>query len=239
MLDWLACELIAGDWRLKSLHKQILLSRAYQMSSVGQPAVLDRDPANDLLWRFDRRRLEAEEIRDSILAVHGGLVRTLYGPSVYPVIEPEVLAGQSQPGSGWGDSSPEERSRRSIYIHIKRSLLLPMLATFDASDVDASCPVRFATTQPTQALGLLNSRLLQEESQRFAAALRRDVGADPAAQVREALWRVTQRAPLDVEVQRGCDFLAEVRRRHGLTDDEALRQFCLLALNLNEFLYLD
>ncbi|HXG11107.1 MAG TPA: DUF1553 domain-containing protein, partial [Gemmataceae bacterium] len=200
---------------------------------------LTKDPENDLFWRFDLRRLSAEEVRDSILAVCGNLNRAkMGGPSVYPRIPAEVLAGQSMPGSGWGESPPEEQARRSIYVHLKRSLAVPILAAFDAADMDASCPVRFTTTQPTQALGMLNGDFLNEQAARFADDLRRQT-ADPAEQVRLALRRVTQRQPSAAEIERGVEFMSRMRARHGLTSEEALRSFCLLALNLNEFIYLD
>ena len=86
----------------------------------------------------------------------------MYGPSVYPEIPKEVLAGQSRPGLGWGHSSPEEQSRRSIYVHMKRSLLVPILSVHDQADTDSSCPVRYTTTVPTQALGMLNGEFTNE-----------------------------------------------------------------------------
>jgi hypothetical protein len=240
LLDWLACELLARGWSLKALHRLIVTSSAYRMSSQPGPAALARDPENDLFWRFDLRRLGAEEIRDSVLAVCGNLnCGQMGGPSVYPRIEAEVFAGQSRPGSGWGRSAPGEQARRSVYVHVKRSLLLPILAVFDVADTDATCPVRFATTQPTQALGMLNGAFLQEQARVFADDLRRQAGADPAAQVRLALRRVTQREPTAGEVERGVAFLASQRTRHGLAPEKALRGFCLLVLNLNEFIYLN
>ena len=106
LLDWLAVEWVRSGWRLKPIHRMILLSSAYRMSSGPQEKALARDPENRLLWRFDMRRLAAEEIRDSVLAVNGSLNLTMTGPSIYPVIPEEVLAGQSVPGQNWGDSSP-------------------------------------------------------------------------------------------------------------------------------------
>src|SRR5205814_9348697 len=132
------------------------------------------DPANDLFWRFDMRRLTAEEIRDSILTVCGNLNLKMYGPGIYPEIPKEILAGQSMPGRGWGKSSPEEQARRSVYIHVKRSLLTPILADFDFADTDSSCAVRFATTQPAQALGLLNGGFVNTQAEEFAARLKRE-----------------------------------------------------------------
>jgi hypothetical protein len=222
------------------MHKLIVLSSAYQTSSQTNPAALTRDPENDLFGRFDLRRLGAEEVRDSILAVSGNLNRSkLGGTSVYPRISAEVLAGQSRPGQGWGRSSSEDQSRRCIYVHVKRSLVLPLLAAFDAADADSSCPVRLTTTQPTQALGMLNGDFLNEQALVFADDLFQKVGENPAAQVQLALRRVTQRQPTSLEVERGVQLLARLRERHGLAPRETLRRFCLLALNLNEFIYLD
>src|SRR5690606_30858503 len=115
LLDYLATQLMAGGWKLKALHRQIMLSNTYRMSSTPNTVAQAKDPENDRFWRFDMRRLEAEEVRDSILAVGGTLNRRLGGPSIFPTIPAEVHAGQSLPGSGWGHSSAEEQARRSIY----------------------------------------------------------------------------------------------------------------------------
>ncbi|HLJ92683.1 MAG TPA: DUF1549 and DUF1553 domain-containing protein, partial [Gemmataceae bacterium] len=240
LLDWLAGQFVAHGWKLKTMHKLLVLSSTYRMSAQPNAAAWTKDPENDRWWRFDARRLEAEEIRDSILAVCGNLhLQKMGGPSVYPLIPREVLAGQSMPGAGWGNSPPEDRNRRSIYIHIKRSLAVPLLAAFDAPDTDASCPVRFTTTQPAQALGMLNSSFLNEQAGVFAHRLREQAGPEPAAQVRLALWHTLQREPREPEIERGVRFLQRMRAEHHATAEEALRSFCLLALNLNEFVYLD
>ncbi len=187
LLDWLASEFMAQGWKFKALHRLIMTSNAYRMSSRENPKSFAADPANDHLWRFDMRRLSAEEIRDSILAISGNLNLKMFGPGVYPEIPAEVLAGQSIPGRGWGKSPPEEQARRSIYIHVKRSLLYPVLESFDVAETDRSTPVRFATTQPTQALGMLNGEFLNKQAEIFAQRLRREAGADVPAQVRLAL----------------------------------------------------
>jgi hypothetical protein len=240
LLDWLAGEFVSGGWRLKPLHRLIVLSSAYRLSSRADARALAKDPENGLFGRFDMRRLSAEEVRDSILAVNGSLnLKKMYGPSVFVPIPAEVLAGQSMPGWGWGKSSPEDEVRRSVYIHVKRTLAVPILASFDAADTDASCPVRFATTQPTQALGMINSKFVNDQAKVFAAFARKQAGADPAAQVRLVLRRVLQREPEAKEVERGVKFLEAMRAEDHLDDAGALRCFCLLALNLNEFMYLD
>jgi hypothetical protein len=150
------------------------------------------------------------------------------------------LAGQSIPGNGWDlKCPPEEQARRSVYVHIKRSLAVPILVGFDAADPDGSCPVRFVTTQPGQALGMLNSSFLHEQAKLCADAVRKKAGDDLTEAVRLALWRVTQREPTAGEIERGVAFIGKMQRTHQLKPEEALRTFCLLALNLNEFIYVD
>lgn len=239
LLDWLAGELVRGGWRMKPIHKLIMMSSAYQMSSRADPKALARDPENDLFQHFDMRRLDAEEIRDSILAVNGTLNPKMYGPSIYPAIPAEVLAGQSMPGAGWDKSTPEEQARRSIYIHIKRSLTVPMLASFDVPETDFTCPARNVTTQPTQALSMLNSAFVNEQAGVYADYVGKGAGADRVEQVRFTLRRVFQREPRPAEVARGVALMQDLVARHAKSESEALRYFCLVALNLNEFLYLD
>ena len=198
------------------------------------------DPENDLLSHFDLRRLTAEEVRDSILAACGNLNHDkTEGPSVYPVIPREVLAGQSVPGRNWEKSSPEEAASRSVFVHIKRSLAVPLLAAFDAADPDSPCPVRFTTTQPSQALSLINSTFANEQAAVFARSLRGEAGNDAAACVRAGLARVLQRSPAEREIARGVKFMEVNLQQENVSADEALRRFCLLAINLNEFVFLD
>jgi mono/diheme cytochrome c family protein len=239
LLDWLASEFIDRGWRLKEMHRLIMLSSAYQMSSRGSAAGLARDPQNDLFWRFDMRRLAAEEIRDSILAVNGRLNLKMGGPSIYTTISREVLAGQSMPGHGWGKSPPEEESRRSIYIHVKRSLITPILETFDFADTDSTCPVRFSTTQATQALGMLNGEFINGEAKAFAARVRKEGGPNPADQVRLAFHLATARKASAAEVERALRLMRRLESEERLSGEASLEQFCLLVLNLNEFMYLD
>ena len=240
LLDWLAATLVEKGWSIKSMHRLIMNSAAYQMSSAGREEALSKDATNDHFWRFDMRRLSAEEVRDSILWANGTLNEDrMFGPSIYTDIPAEVKAGQSQPGSGWGSSSPEDKARRSVYIHVKRSLLDPMLESFDMADTDQTCPVRFATTQPTQALGLLNSEFILEQASIFAAMLNDDHPDMLEAQIRIALQRVTQRQPTDTEISRGVKLINTLQTDNHMTLEQARKYFCLVALNLNEFIYLD
>jgi hypothetical protein len=224
---------------MKRMHRLIMTSQAYQMSSHGRSDGLKTDPLNDLLWRFDMRRLTAEEIRDSILAVNGSLNSKMFGPSIYVEIPKEVLAGQSVPGKNWGKSSPEDQARRSIYIHVKRSLITPILESFDLAETDRSTPTRFSTVQPTQALGMLNSDFLNRQAEVLAARLRKEAGDDLRKQVRLALSLVTSRTPTNAEVKRGVHLIESLKAEEKATPEIALKYFCLMALNLNEMVYLD
>jgi hypothetical protein len=246
LINWMAAEFLAQNWSIKSLHRLMLTSNTYRQSSVyvppgaGQPDPLAIDPQNDLMWRFDMRRLRSEEVRDSILAANGRLdVETMFGPSVFVKIPKAVLAGQSIPGYGWGEATPDDERRRSIYIHSKRSLQVPLLAAFDMADTDFTCPVRFSSTQPTQALGLLNSEFANEEAQAFADFAKKEAGATTLDQVRFILERVCQRPATGTEIARGLDLIDDLQQEFHQSPEAALKNFCLLALNLDEFLYLD
>ena len=240
LLDWLAAEFVNQNWSIKAMHRLIMSSSAYRMSSRFDQTCYELDPTNDRLWRFDLRRLTAEEIRDSILAVNGQLNRSaMFGPSIFTKLPPEVLAGQSRPGEGWGSSSEEDRRRRSIYIHVKRSVGVPILQNNDSADTDNSCPVRFITTQPTQALGMLNSEFTNEQAAAFAADVA-ELHESIEKQVAEVLQRVLQRQPTAAELERGQRLIASLQAAdESVTPRQALKYFCLLAINLNEFVYID
>jgi hypothetical protein len=238
LLDYLASRLIEGQWHIKPLHRLIVTSDAYKRASQNSEAAVAIDQENDLFWRFDPRRLSAEEVRDSMLAASGRLDGRVGGQSIYPILEPEVLAGQSRPGEGWGDSSEADRARRSIYVFTKRSLAVPLLASFDAADTDFTCPVRFATTQPTQALGLINGGFVHQVAQWMAV----DIGIEEKSLdtfIREAILRTTQRPAAEDEIARGIELADSLQREHGQSYQQACEIICLTALNLNEFIYLD
>lgn len=239
LLDWLAARFVESGWSVKAMHRLIMASATYQMSSRPNEASYAIDPVNDRFWRFDMRRLSAEEVRDSILWANGSLnAEKMFGPSIYTDIPDAVKAGQSRPGAGWGKSSPEDKARRSIYIHVKRSLLDPLLESFDFADTDQTCPVRFVTTQPTQALGMMNSDFMQQQADTFAKFVSKSADSVDR-QVGVALGRVMQRTPSEDEIARGLKLIEELKTENEMNDDQALKYFCLVALNLNEFMYLD
>ena len=239
LLDWLAWDFMHDkNWSIKKMHKQILLSRTYQMSSAPNDENFAKDPRNDHFWRYDMRRLTAEEIRDSLISLTGNLNLKMGGKSFYSKIPDAILATSSTKGGKWGRSSDEERNRRSVYILVRRSLLDPMLTGFDLADTDAPCAVRFATTVPTQALTMLNGEFVNGKALQFAERLRNEA-SDAESQVRRGLELATSRVPTSEEVQRGVEFLAEIKAAGSLDDRVALDRFALLCMNLNEFMFLD
>ena len=237
LLDWLARELIANEWSMKAMHRLIVTSSAYRMSSVYNEAAFLADPKNDLFWRFDLRRLSGEELRDSILAVSGELNLEMGGPSVFPPLPAAVLATASRPNEAWGSSTPRESSRRSLYIFSKRSLRFPFLEAFDQPDTDRPCAVRFDTTVPTQSLMMLNSDFLNDQAFKMSQRLQREQPDSVNEQVQRGLELVLSRQADAADVRDLRDFIDALKTNDGLTDDQALEATCLLLLNLNEFLH--
>ena len=239
LLDWLASEFIASGWRLKAMHKLIMTSNAYRMSAQSNPRCMQQDANNDLFWRFDMRRLTAEEIRDTVLWITGKLNLKMGGPSVFPELPKEVLATSSRPRSVWGQSPPDEANRRSIYVKVKRSLLVPILNQYDQADTDSSCPVRFSTTVPTQSLTMLNGKFINDQAVAFANRMRWEGGVTVEDRVRFGLRLVLCREPEPTEIQQALTFMRELQQHEGVSAEVALDRFALLALNLNEFIFLD
>ena len=249
LLDWLAGRLIDGGWRIKSLHRRIMLSRSYRQASQidrkeSEAAV--KDPENRLLWRQNLRRLDAEALRDAMLATSGRMNPEMGGRGIFPALSAEVLSSQSRPGAGWDESDPSQRSRRSVYVYTKRTLGVPMLEAFDAPVPDKAEPNRQTTTIAPQALILLNGSFVREQSVAFAERLRRETSARPDAWVESAFRIALSRAPTDSERRALLDF--QQRRRNELlrenpsskeAERSALVECCRLILNLNEFLYVD
>ncbi len=258
LLDWLAGELMDGDWRLKRLHKLILLSSTYQMSSTHATGTeySQSDFANQFWWRTGRRRLESEPLRDAMLAVSGQLNPQAGGPSFFPSATRQSLEGLSKKGAEWGSSTPEEQRRRSIYMMTKRSLLLPLMTTFDFSDTTQPCSQRNVSIVAPQALALLNNDFVHVQSGAFAARVIAEAGSDPAAQIDRAWWLALAREPSASERSAALAHLAAQRRNLAadLNSDKAgsetasgeadlhkraLASLCHVLFNTNEFIYVD
>lgn len=239
LLDMLASTFIKSGWSMKSMHKLVMTSAAYQQSSVNSAEGTARDPENKLLWRYPMRRLTAEELRDSVLSVSGILQLKPFGPPVYPPLPQAVLETQSRPGAGWPKQTSLESARRSVYVHVKRSLSVPLLADHDQAATDTPCAMRFTSTVPTQALGMLNSDFMNEHAQFFASRLLKEAGSDREKQIIRGLQLALQREPKPSEVKLCRDTIERLERDFQLPAEKALQRFALMALNLNEFVYLD
>lgn len=178
LLDWLAAEFVARGWSVKTLHRTIMLSRAYQRSSrADRPDCVAGDEANMLLWRQNARRLEAESLRDAMLAVSGRLNPAAGGPGFFQSVGRDALAGQSKPGRGWRISEPAEQRRRSVYGFVKRTLLVPEMESFDYTNTTSPVGERAVTTVAPQALLLTNGGFAREQ----AAALAERIDAEHPA----------------------------------------------------------
>ena len=188
LLDWLAAELLAGKWRVKRLHKLILMSETWRQSSLHPQwqEYEERDANNRLWWRAERRRLDAETLRDKLLSSTGDLDRQVGGPPFRPSISPDALEGLSRKSSAWTPSPEAQQMRRSLYAYMKRGLLPPMLTTFDLCDSTQPCGQRAVTTAPTQALTLLNNSFIHQRAE--AAARRVEAAAKTDVQRIRLLW---------------------------------------------------
>ena len=231
LLDWLAAELPARGWSLKRFHKLVMSSTTYRQSSRRDPAKDEVDRGNGLYGRFPVRRLEAEAVRDRILAAAGRLDTTPFGPPVAAVEDPAGQVG-----------TPDDRPRRSVYLQARRSKLVAFLFAFDAPALDPNCDRRNATTTAPQALMLLNSEFVRKQAGHLAAAVKA-AGTSPEERARAAWLRTYLRPPTDDELRLAAGFLQrQVRHLAGTAKDPelaALTNLCQQLLASNEFLYVD
>ena len=200
LLDWLASEFLANGRSLKHIHRLILTSQTWQQSST-HPYEADynvRDSGNRLWWKFARRRLDAEGIRDSMLAASGELDLKIGGPSFKPTISSEALEGLSRKTRAWTASAPEKQKRRSLYTYMKRGLLPPMMTTFDLCDATLSCGQRDVTTVPTQALALMNNDFVHDRSEHLARSIIK-AGGTTENRIERAWTRILKRLPTQDE----------------------------------------
>ena len=248
LLDWLASRFIKEGWSLKKLHTLIMTSNTYRMDKTPVDRYLEEDPENRLLWRAHYRRLEAEAIRDSMLAASGQLNRKMYGPSMVPPIPEAALEGHPDPDKIWHTSDPREASRRTVYAFIKRSMLIPMLEVLDLCDTTRSSAQRPVTSIAPQALTLFNGDFANEQAFHLARRVLEEAGPDPARQVDLVYRLALARGPTPVEHREMVDFLNreteaflwEVRsrdRKRLVAREKSLVQLCRVVFNLNEFVY--
>lgn len=231
LLDYLANEFVAAGWQLKDLHRLILTSATYRQAShvKDDTAAGQIDPANRLLWRFNRRRVTAEQLRDSMLLIADRLNSHFGGPSVMPPVKQELVNLLYSPEQWEVTKDLREHDRRSIYLIAKRNLRLPYLEVFDQPDLQISCSRRESSTHAPQALELLNGELANDLAKSFAERLVHEVGTDPRRQVDRAFELVAGRPPSSTEVDSSLVFLAS----------NPLKEFALALFNANAFLYIE
>jgi mono/diheme cytochrome c family protein len=239
LLDWLAVQFVKDGWSIKSLHRRIVLSAAYRQQSNPSEAARAADPDNIWLSHFRRRRLDAEELRDSVLAAAGTLNLKAGGrPVVVPLTDEELFNMIGRKDEMWIlTADPAEHTRRSIYLLQKRTFRLPMLEVFDAPESMLTCSRRDVSTTAPQALTMLNGSFALAQSRAAAAKL---VGAHPddAALVRAAWRQILARDPGEAEAAKARRFLAAQTANAGSREAAAVELVRGL-LNTNEFLYVD
>lgn len=226
LLDYLANEFVNSGYSVKHMHRLILNSNTWQQASDTVNAkAIEKDPENKLNWKFSRRRLSAEELRDSVLQIAGNLNPKQYGPSVMVPIEQELVDALYKPSQWQVNKDATEHKRRSIYLLAKRNLHLPMMEVFDAPDGLVSCARRETSTHAPQALELLNGTFTNEQAEVFAAKLPKQ----PEKKVDVAFALIAGRKPTLKERA----VLLEFARK------ASPREFALAMFNLNAFLYVN
>jgi len=232
LLDWLAREFVESGWTIKKLHRLIMLSSTYQMSSRITRETAAADPTNELWSHFNRRRLAVEEIRDSFLCLDGGLDLTMGG---------SLMSDTDQAGGKGAPVDPVNVKRRTVYLPLRRSNLLSLLNLFDFGDATTTSDGRTRTNVAPQALFMMNSRFILERSRSLAEYLLREPGLDDAQRIQRAYLISLGRKPADREMQ---DAVQYVRNFPGKGSEletrlEGWQSFCQVLMASNEFNYVD
>ena len=240
LLDWLARRLVEGGWSLKALHRTIMLSATYQMSTAYSAEAAAVDPENRLLWRMNRRRLEAEAVRDAILATSGALDRELGGRLLKANPRQYVASTTSV------DIAQYQSYRRSLYLPVIRSALYETFQAFDFAEPSVPDGSRATTTVAPQALFMMNSPLVAEETKRLADELLAQPSADDSARVWLLYARAFSRPPSDAETSRALEFVRQLEgaaawqslppaERRG----KAWQSLCRAAISSSEFIFIE
>jgi mono/diheme cytochrome c family protein len=226
LLDWMATNFTNNGWSVKKLHKLIVTSATYQQVSVAeQPAATRKDPNNRLLWKYPVRRLEAEAIRDNILAVSGSLNRTMYGPSVFVNLDPGT-DGRGMPPSGPLDGN----GRRTIYMGVRRNFMSTFFQAFDMPTPFTCIGKRTQSNVPAQALALMNSPFVREMANRWAESLVKVPAAD---RLDVAYTAAYGRKPSASETKLAMEFIGK-----DINDLNAWKDYCHVMFNVKEFIFI-
>jgi hypothetical protein len=261
LLDYLATYFVENGWSVKKLHRLIVLSNTYRQTSDSQPAAIAADPDNRLLWRYSRRRMEAEAIRDSMLQVSGLLSSERGGPGVFPPVPAGAVSDLSATAAagGWKkETDPKLVNKRSVYFFVRRNLRYPMLMEFDSANTFEVWHLRKNTVTPAQSLDLLNNDLVVQWAQAFAKRVISEgsISSDMRDPVKRAFLLAYGRSPSADEIAMGVAFvdkqarlLAEEKARKSpggggmdaprAEQGAALADLCQMLLASNEFLYIN
>jgi hypothetical protein len=239
LLDWLAKRFIEDQWSIKALHRRILLSRVYQQSAAWNETAAARDPDNRLLWRWNRRRLDAESYRDALLAVGGTLDRAMGG---------SLLQGGNRgyvPGYPNSTYDNYDFPRRSVYLPVVRSMLYDVFQAFDFADPSTPSGTRDTTTVAPQALFSLNGKVMSDQSRAFALRLLARPGAEDSSRVAQAYEIAFGRQASAQESKRALAFVSRMQdewKKQGFSAEGQLRAWqglCRVLLSANEFVSLE
>jgi len=252
LLEWLAREIIRHDWRIKPLHRTIMTSATYQMSTEFDEAKAAADPENRLWWRRKPQRVEAEIMRDAILKVSGALNPLMYGPGIYPAVPADAVTTGSTPKWPTDVVDGPGTWRRSIYAFVRRSARMPLLEAFDTPDPASSAGRRLVTTTPTQGLELMNSAFINEQARILAERVRAEAWQSRGAMIDRVYLLAYGRPPEAEEHKRAMAFLERQAARYPSPKDQtgtiipgtdpfhrALQDFCQVTLCSNEFVYIN
>ena len=235
LLDWLASRFVDSGWSLKSMHRMLVTSSTYRQSSMEKNEAAEAiDPLNHLWWRYERRRLDAEAIRDSVLAVSGRLNPELYGLPIFPPLPGDIAETVKYSENKWDTQLDQAGRKRSIYIYQQRTLNMPFMQAFDSTVCDESRPRRRTSVTPLQALSLFNGDFVNEEAAALARRIQREAGGSVQEKVRLSCRLVLGRPPTSEESRYFGRLLGQ-----AADADAALNGLCRVLLNANEFVYID
>ena len=216
VLDWLAVDFMENGWSQKKLIRTILTSKTYRQSSSVTPELLERDPANRLLARGPRFRVEAEVVRDIALRTSGLLMEKQGGPSIFPPVPQSLMASSFIQVDFWDTATGPERYRRSLYVFRRRSMPDPVMSSFDAPNGDTACAGRVRSNTPLAALASLNESVFAEASRALSLRILREGGSNDEERAAFGLRLCTCRAAQPEDVRDICELVKS--RRTRLTD---------------------
>lgn len=246
LLDYLADQIIQHGGQLKAVHRLIVSSATYRQASGHNANGQQVDPQNLLLWRMNPRRLEAETLRDSVLAAAGNLNTQMSGPGIKPRMRADLITASQRNKWPVIETERPEHWRRSVYIYVKRQLLMPMMELFDAPTTTESCSDRMESVVPTQALILMNDEFIEDQAGFIARRVERETSGEQSAVIDRAFRLTVARSPSSARREQAINFLQQ--REQTYRSDKAtakdarqrsLRDLCHVLLNSSEFVFVE